>query len=1784
MSESNAAHDYFMPVVRQNLAAAITNNAAGLHRAQIQVALKSVARLKDTDQFDIHFDTSQPVQLYGPGDILGFDSRVVVRTDPKSDVGDFEPNYFPAIEFTDADFVWQFTADIAQVIGAENDTTSNGPQDVKLTPWIALIVLVSETRGDDIQAEFTEGAWSERNLPRHIVVDTSVLPDLAHAWRWAHMHITGEANLSQENLEERLRTNPEGAVCRLLCPRRLRPGTRYTAFVVPTFKLGVLAGRGEPLDPHIDALQPAWNPGEGEIELPYYYRWEFGTGMRGDFEHLVRLLEPRRLKDLGTRDIDCTEPGFIEPMVTRPELDPPEQHYLGLEGALQALDTRYTFWGMDAFVEIQETTLIRNVEVRALPSRTSLHISWRTTEGASSHIEYGESEAYGSIATPSTGTGRVHEVNIEGLIADQAYHFKIVAQTDGATPVETEDGIFQLPGRSEFQEALADLINRPDVEDKVSPEFTLNVTATEVIENITGTVLLSGSEIQITWCNDSTPCTSAIEYGISNDYGQITEPTEEFVTEHKFTLAKLAPGKMYHFKVVARTEDGTIYETQDGTFQMPPLPWVVPPIYGRWHYGRFNKTADDETLAVIDAENQVTWIDVLNLDPRHRTAAGLGGEVVRQQQEGLMASAWEQLGAIESANDILRRAQFGRDTSLAMFRRLEQLSAEAFLLVTQAAQKRVLLENPEVAGKMISAAHFLHTQTRLNEATRDPAFRRIMRARGPIRKRQGAGRSAAMLSRLAEGKLEAAGPPPKPLGTTRLCDITRLLPEPAEQEPTAPTLTLSADPPVVSEGDFATLEWVTTDATSCEVSGAWSGSRATSGTERVGPITAASTYTLSCAGPGGGAVQSVTIQVTPTLSLTADPDVLPTEGGDTTLRWSTRHATSCEASGAWSGTKGTSGDEVRFVNKTSTFTLECKGPGGQVIQSVTVEVEVPGPPTASLSADRLKVDSGGSVTLTWSSTNADTCTATSDPHYDNWSGAKPLSGRETVGPLMETSTFTLKFEGPGGQVDQSVTIDVPPPSPPTASLSADRLQVEPGGFVTLTWSSTNADTCTAASDPPFGNWSGTKNASGEIQVGPLTETSTFNLTCSGPGGDAAVRPVIVTVLGAPSLKVGSIFVDDKGTYATLVWSSTNANSCTASGAWSGSKQTSDHETVGPLKLTSRFVLTWEGPNWEASRSVTVQVRPPGPGPGPGPVGGSGSGGGNIPLADLRHFDSVTSRVSSAEMASDLPPTFALPPFIGDPALAFCDEHMTCEQINHALDNHNPFADIDLPDLPDPQSMGDIVCSTLEGWLEKEDDVDEPEAQPPGFIQSIKDLILPELDPNKTILDRTKQRLRLRGDLTQRFAAGFQGDPLDPLRWAPNFPQPMYEPLRDISHDLLIPGVERIRQNTIGLLKTNRRFMESYMCGLNHEFAGELLWRGYPTDQRGSYFRQFWDVSEYVPRADLLDNLFAQWLEPFGGSIENVPLTEKAIILWRHLNKVVDWLLEKWLVETGATKLDDLPDDRQQLIRRLQDEQTEAISEIHEEDINELVEELTKQELLEEMLKDITPLTTWGHNPLGNNQNRPAENLVLVIRGDLLKRYPNALVYAIDAVPVDCVNGESVPGLPEYLKCYRQDDEGNPVVDEGAVSETLANIRRIFPLFRATLPPDLTFFGFPFSEEEAIGSGINRGKFLVFEERVSEARFGLDVPTTAPSPTDGNGGLTSWDDLSWYHFELGQEDDVGKYLDKAPTSAPVFSFTHDGKSWQESTSSATRAWITLQKPVRIALHARQLIPKETEQPE
>ncbi len=74
-------------------------------------------------------------------------------------------------------------------------------------------------------------------------------------------------------------------------------------------------------------------------------------------------------------------------------------------------------------------------------------------------------------------------------------------------------------------------------------------------------------------------------------------------------------------------------------------------------------------------------------------------------------------------------------------------------------------------------------------------------------------------------------------------------------EPTAPDVTLNLSPTTITVGQSATLTWTVTNATSCTASGAWTGTRGSSGSLVVKPTSANSySYTLTCLNANGKTV------------------------------------------------------------------------------------------------------------------------------------------------------------------------------------------------------------------------------------------------------------------------------------------------------------------------------------------------------------------------------------------------------------------------------------------------------------------------------------------------------------------------------------------------------------------------------------------------------------------------------------------------------------------------------------------------------------------------------------------------------------------------------------------------------------------------------------------------------------------------------------------------------------------------------------------------------------------
>jgi hypothetical protein len=334
---------------------------------------------------------------------------------------------------------------------------------------------------------------------------------------------------------------------------------------------------------------------------------------------------------------------------------------------------------------------------------------------------------------------------------------------------------------------------------------------------------------------------------------------------------------------------------------------------------------------------------------------------------------------------------------------------------------------------------------------------------------------------------------------------------------------------------------------------------------------------------------------------------------------------------------------------------------------------------------------------------------------------------------------------------------------------------------------------------------------------------------------------------------------------------------------------------------------------------------------------------------------------------------------------------------------------------------------------------------------------------------------------------------------PKINLPMYAPLKEISKQYFLPNLNYIGQNTISLMETNQKFIESYMVGLNHEFSRELLWREFPTDQRGSYFRQFWDVSGYF-------------------------------------------------------------DDKNR-----------------------------DDEDLQEALKDIPEIHTWEKaSSLGDHDNREEggdneEEVVLVIRGELLKKYPNAVIYAQKAQWVLDGSGKINNKVEREL-----------ITLEGAEAAKPPRSKLKTPLYEARVEPDLYFFGFDLTVEEALGgigetqADLNKpGWFFCIKERPGEPRFGLDIDQDGEKPEN-------WNDLAWNDVLPGNapagsfipvgnatiEQDLNANPLETDDAEKVEQRTDDmAVSWKKNMNAADVAYILYQVPVLMAVHAVEMLPTQ-----
>jgi len=378
------------------------------------------------------------------------------------------------------------------------------------------------------------------------------------------------------------------------------------------------------------------------------------------------------------------------------------------------------------------------------------------------------------------------------------------------------------------------------------------------------------------------------------------------------------------------------------------------------------------------------------------------------------------------------------------------------------------------------------------------------------------------------------------------------------------------------------------------------------------------TYVLSC-GSGNVVTQSVTVTyVTPSVLL--QPNSTDRQQGQPLSMYWLTYADTCVTSGgapndSWNGIafKVLGTDLTQFNENTAalllgtyTYTLACTAGPNTVSQSVVVTIE-DNPAYATLTianpTTTYTATPADYVTINWISNLTD-CAWNSNPTIGADMGTQVI----THDPYFAQDTATIAPMGAGTYVltvtcssaglpstpvtSLPVTVTVLPPPAPTAQISSSASTLTTGQSYTVSWTSTNTQSCaeTGAGDPTAqGNiWyaGGNAGTSGSITVYPLDPGQfTFGINCLSidPNVAGVAAQTVVTV------NQGSTSSGSSGGS-----SSSSSGSGSGSGSSSGSGSAgSGRSGGGAIRLTEiGFLSTLMVLRRRLQRKVPASRRPP----------------------------------------------------------------------------------------------------------------------------------------------------------------------------------------------------------------------------------------------------------------------------------------------------------------------------------------------------------------------------------------------------------------------------------------------------------------------------------------------------------------------------------------------------------------------------------------------------------------
>ncbi len=223
------------------------------------------------------------------------------------------------------------------------------------------------------------------------------------------------------------------------------------------------------------------------------------------------------------------------------------------------------------------------------------------------------------------------------------------------------------------------------------------------------------------------------------------------------------------------------------------------------------------------------------------------------------------------------------------------------------------------------------------------------------------------------------------------------------------------------------------------------------------------------------------------------------------------------------------------------------GASNNLISGTPISVTCPLVSITTFSALPNPVDYASSTTLTWGTTGASTCVASSSPSTTQWDANNTLigtSGSKKITGITATTTYGITCYSSYNTQDykqQIVTIKPPTVQISSTPVSSAASPLANGATANITWSSTNAQSCSVTeSGTPA--WTKTATSGTNVISDALKVNTTFTVTCTNPGGSDTKSTTVY--VGSTADISAAAYQVPYGSSVNILWVANNVTTCT----------------------------------------------------------------------------------------------------------------------------------------------------------------------------------------------------------------------------------------------------------------------------------------------------------------------------------------------------------------------------------------------------------------------------------------------------------------------------------------------------------------------------------------------------------------------------------------------------------------------------------------------------------------